>query len=354
MKQVLFFLTLVSILVLQGCNYNYYRGTQLESEERFEEANIEYHRAYTRDPDDIDFKTAYDRTALKVAADLMERYDLYIKNKKYNLAYELLLKAQGLSPQNEKVVVEFPKWYRILLAGKVKFIFKTLKNQVPLSDEMELQVHFNTPNQGRKLIAKIDNQTQAFSVEDVLYDPPQNLLMFYTVNAIGVDLISRAIIGQEVNLAAFNSKRFMKFIDLRTPALVKIDGTLSTDGTSQVSVEENFPVSKIAAVNSEQFKFPNRQIRYSLSLKNKEVYVKSTTNYIHFLPQILYMNKAINRMFLDFGEIEVYQPKINGSWYFRRVVSKERKYLKDLKKNVLLKPYFYHKDGAFLFLKESE
>jgi hypothetical protein len=354
MKQVLFILFLVSIVMFQGCNYNYYRGTQLEEQERFEEANIEYHRAYTRDPADDDFKTAYYRTALKVADDLMERYDLHINNKKYNLAYELLLKAQGLSPQNEKVVAEFPKWYRILLAGKVRFIFKSLKNQVPLSDEMALQIHFNTPNQGRKLIGKIDSQTQTYFVEDVLYDPPQNLLMFYTINAIGVNLISKAIVNPEVNAPAFKSNRYMKFVDLRTPALVKIDGSLSTDGKTQISVEEDFPANKITAVNSEQFKFPNRQIRYSLSLENKEIYVKSTTNYIHFLPQILYMNKVSNRMFLDFGELEVYQPKINGSWYFRRVVSNERNYLKDLKKNVLLKPYFYYREGVFLFLKESE
>ena len=356
MRQVLFLL-LVSVLTLQGCNYHYYQGQKLESQGRFEEANIEYHRAFTQTPTDDDFKVAYLRTADKVAIDLMERYDMHVKNKNYNLAYELLLKAQGLSPQNEKVVAEYPRWYRILLAGKVNFIFKSLKNQVPLSDEMELQIHFNTPNQGRKLIGKIDNQTQSFFIEDVLFDPPQNLLMFYTINAIGVNLISKAVVSGNLNaqarVSAFNSRRFMKFIDLRTPALVKIDGHLSTDGQTPVSIEEGFPADQIAAANSEQFNFSNREIRYSLSLKNKEVYVKSTSNYIHFLPQMLYMNKITNRMFLDFGEIEVYQPKMGGFWYFRRVVAESRKYLGDLKKNVLLKPYFYYKEGAYIFLKES-
>jgi len=352
MRQVLFFL-LVSVLTLPGCNYHYHRGQILENQGRFEEANIEYHRAFTQTPTDDEFKIAYHRTADKVAVDLMLRYDMHVKNKKYNLAYELLLKAQGLSPQNEKVVAEYPKWYRILLAGRVNFIFKSLKNQVPLSDEMELQIHFNTPNQGRKLIGKIDNQTQSFFIEDVLFDPPQNLLMFYTINAIGVNLISKAVVSGNPQAQAFTSRRFMKFIDLRTPALVKIDGQLSTDGQTQVSIEDGFPADQIAAANSEQFKFPNREIRYSLSLKNKAISVKSTSNYIHFLPQMLYMNKSTNRMFLDFGEIEVYQPKMGGFWYFKRFVSEDRKYLVDLKKNVLLKPYFYYKEGAYLFLKES-
>ncbi len=105
MKQVLFLL-FVSILSLQGCNYHYYQGQQLEKQERFEEANIEYHRAFTQTPSDEDFEAAYYRTAIKVADDLMIRYELHLENKKYNLAYELLLKAQGLSPQNEKVIEE--------------------------------------------------------------------------------------------------------------------------------------------------------------------------------------------------------------------------------------------------------
>ncbi len=362
MKKLFCLIILFLAAFTQSCNYHYYQGTKLEEEGRFEEANIEYHRAYTQSPDDDDFREAYRRTSVKTAEDLMERYQLYLKKKNFHLAFHRLEQARTLRPDNPEINLEMKKWHRVLIAGRIDFKFRTLRNQVPLSDQMILQVRLNTFNPNRQLEAAIDNQTYVFSVEDVLYDPPQNILMFYTINSIGVNLVNRSrflgkskvggAVGKLKN--SMSSSRYQKFVDFRTPVLVKIQGHLNTGNSELLPVDQHYPIDLLKQANDSQFKYPAREIRYSLKLSENTIQVESTSGYIGFLPQMLYMNRQNRRIFLDFGHLELYQAKVGGLWSFRRIVSKDRTYLSDLRKNLLLNPYFYYRDGSFIFRKPSD
>lgn len=368
-QRVIFFLT---IFALAGCNYNYHQGKELEKKGRFEEANVEYHRAYTLSPGDSDYQDAYRRTAEKTSNDLLKRYKKYLEEKKYHLAFKRLQQAHDLTPKSEKVKQELAKWYRILIAGKVDFKFQSLKNQVPLADYMVLEIHFNTPTPSRRLKASIDNTTKTFMAEDVLYDPPQNLLMFYTLNAIGVELENSKDIllptvvtqqnketgksgtdGKRLLRNQYGGNKFQKFVDLRTPALVDIRGKLKTNGEKTTPIQNLYPFESLKKSNGEDYSYPVRGIRYVLYMDDEKIRVRSSSRYIHFLPQMIYLNKKSKRIFLDFGNLEVVQKQSGGQWFFRRNVTKGREYLKDLKKNIILNPYFYYNEGGFPFVKEE-
>lgn len=329
------------LLVTSGCNYNYYRGMELEEQGRYEEANIEFHRAYTSSPNDDDFQDAYRRTAVKTTEDLLERYESYVKEKKYRMAYKRLEKANTLTPDNPRVKEEMKKWYRILLAGKVDLVkLQAMNNQIPLTDQIVLEIRFNTPNITRRLEAPIDYQTNIFAVEDILYDPPQNLLMLYSINSIGVKLVNNAT----------RRSQFKKFIDFRIPVLVDVQGELSPNGSSLTSVDDFYPIGTDKNYQNPDFWYPAPGIRYSLQLNNSEIVVSSSNKKIDFLPQMLYINKADQRYFLDFGDLQLAQKKRGGLWTYRRVMTEDRGYLKELEKNLILHPYFYFREGGYPYV----
>ena len=49
-------LALLLLMTSIGCSFHYDQGLDLENEGRFEEASIEYHRAYVDDPNDLEIK----------------------------------------------------------------------------------------------------------------------------------------------------------------------------------------------------------------------------------------------------------------------------------------------------------
>jgi hypothetical protein len=317
---------------------------ELEREGRFEEANIEFHRAYTQSPNDIEFKEAYFRTAEKTSEDLLRRYDIYLREKKFNMAFRRLEQAQSLTPNHPKVKLELKKWFRVLLAGKVDLVkIKSLVNQIPLSDQIVLEIRLNTPNISRRLDAVIDYQTKTFNVEDILYDPPQNLLMLYSINSIGVRLKNNMT----------GRSRFIRFIDFRTPVLVDVKGALSEKHQELTSATLFYPIDLLRYEKGDRLRYSAKGIRYSLELAGDVINVKSSVGHLDFLPQILYINKEDRRYFLDFGETQLFQHKTGGLWVLRREVTKERHYLTDLRNNIILSPYFYFREGGFPFVPAS-
>lgn len=329
------------LLFISGCNYNYHTGLKLESEGRFEEANLEFHRAYTRSPDNKDYQDAYLRTAEKTVEDLMERYHRYVKEKKYSIAFRRLEQARTLSPGDARVKDEEKKWYRILIAGKVDLVqIKSLHSQIPLTDQIQLTARFNTPNALRRLEAPVSNQNGTYYVEDILYDPPQDLLMLYSLNSIGVKLINNST-GRE---------RFKRFVDFKTPVLIEVRGQLKGNDKKLASVSRFYPFAELQKSNHDQFWYPSRGIRYALLLDGDAIKVTSSSERIGFLPQILYINKRERRYFLDFGQLQLYQKKTGGVWSFRRLVDEKRGYMKNLQKNLLLNTYFYFREGGYPYL----
>lgn len=332
---------LLLLILVSGCNYNYHTGLKLESEGRFEEANIEFHRAYTRSPDNDTYREAYQRTAEKTTEDLFERYQQYVKEKKYDMAFRRLKQARTLSPHDKRIQDEQKKWYRILVAGGVDLVqIKSLHNQIPLSDQILLMVRINTPNALRRLEAPVNYQTGTFYVEDILYDPPQDLLMMYSLNSVGVKLVNNST-GRE---------RFKRFVDFKTPVLVEVRGTLKGESRDLVSVSRFYPQQQLRKSNHDQFWYPSRGIRYALLLDGNEIQVSSSVKKIGFLPQMLYINKQERRYFLDFGQLQLYQKNTGGIWSFRRVVDEERAYLRKLQKNLLLNTYFFFREGGYPYV----
>ncbi len=329
------------LIFLSGCNYNYHTGVKLESQGRFEEANIEFHRAYTRSPGNETYQDAYRRTAQKTTEDLFDRYHQYLKEKKYAIAFRRLEQARTLSPNDSRIKIELKKWYRILVAGKVDLVqIKSLHNQIPLTDQILLTVRINTPNALRRLEAHVNYQTGTFYVEDILYDPPQDLLMMYSLNSIGVKLINNST----------GSQKFKRFVDFKTPVLIEVRGDLTGNDQDLVSVSGLYPVKQLQQSNHSKFWYPSRGIRYALLLDKNVIRVTSSVEKIGFLPQILYINKRERRYFLDFGQLQLYQKKTGGIWSFRRLVDEKREYLKNLQKNLLLNTYFFFREGGYPYI----
>ena len=336
----------ITILLLVSCNYNYYRGSQLEEKKRYEEANIQYHRAYTSSPGNEDYKQAFLRTSEKTTQELMKRYRKYLEEKKYKMAFNRLEQARSLSSENAEIKIEIKKWYRVLLAGKVDFKFKSLANQIHLSDKMKLEIRFNTPEASQRLTANIDNQNKIFNIEDVLYDPPPSLFLFYSINSIGVHFSNQNNYAGQFRQSR-SSGSFKKFIDFKTPVLSDINGKLKLENNQPRPVENFYPFDYLVKANSTQPWMPNRHIKFSVTLDDNLIKVDSSNKEIGYLPQIIYFNLANQRIFLDFGHIEVNQRKIGGLWSIKRIIKEERKYLSDLQKNIILNPYFYYFEGGF-------
>jgi len=334
-------LGLLVLLFLSGCNYNYHRGLELERNSRFEEANIEFHRAYVRSPGNQSFREAYLRTAEKTTEELLERYDRYVTDKKYLMAFKGLQRARALTPDHPRIAEEQKKWFQVLIAGRVDLVeIKSLANQIPLTDQIELVVRINTWNASHRLEAPINYQTRTFSVEDILYDPSPDLLMMYSLNAIGVKLTNQNT----------RSERFQKFIDFRTPILMEVRGRLAGTGEDLSPAEGFYPIDTLRRSVNEEFWYPSKEIRYTLQLDEAQIRVDSAEGSISYLPQILYVNRQDRRFFLDFGHLQLSQRKIGGSWSLRRILTEQREYLTDLRKNVLLNTYFFYREGGFPFV----
>ena len=351
---LLFVLATGLIFIFSGCNYHYYQGKKLEEAERYEEANIEYHRAFADDADDDDYREAYIRTAKLTLNGLMKRYYRYVKENKFKMAFSRLEHARRLNPDSQEVKQELRKWRRILLSGKVTMKSPVRKEDIPLADEMNLAIRLNSPNPESRLMAYIDIKTGIFFVEDILYNPPQDLIMFYSINSVGIELIFNRGANQ-----LFANKEFKNFISLGTPVLVEVKGELELNRPEATTinglfrVDDYYPLSTLEQSTTGDSRSPKRGIRYYVKMDKKEIKVRSSSSYIDFLPQLLYFNGVDQRIFLDFGNIELSKKETQGIWRFKRVVAKERAYFKDLKKNLILDPYLYFREGGYPFVIEE-
>jgi len=332
---------LLLALILSSCNYNYWTGKDLEEEGRIEEANIEYHRALTYSPGDDDFREAFDRTAIKTSLDLLERYRNFLYLGKFRIAYDRLSKARSLNPENQEIKAELGKWTHVLLAGKLDLSFKSLKHQVPLSDEMEIQVMLNSPNPNEVLTARVNPQNSTFAVEDQIYNANIQYLMSYSFNAIGIKLVRKNP----------TREHFQKFVDFRKPVITGVKGGLkSTGGSKLKKVVKLFPLQILKRNNKTRDWVPRPAVEYNARLAGDRIVIGKVKN-IAFLPQMMYLNQQEKRILLDFGQVEVRQKKFGGLWRFRRKVNQDRSYLDDIQKNILLKPFFYYREGGFPFVK---
>ena len=343
MKPISFLLLLV---LLGSCNYNYWQGKTLEEEGRIEEANIEYHRALVVDPSDDDYQDAYSRTAVKTAEDLLERYRNFLYLGNFKIAYDRLQKARALHPDHPGINAELQKWTHVLIVGKLEMSFTSLKNQLPLADRMNLQVHLNGPNPNETLIAEVHPQNQTFAVEDQIYNANIQLLMSYSLNAVGVQLVKEQP----------KSTQFLRFVDFKRPLISKVDGGLdylepeaSSEDRTRYRIADQLAVQAFSASLNDPFVVPDKGGEYAAVMAKDKVLIKAKD--IAFLPQMLYLNQKDHRMLLDFGVITIEQKRVGGLWSYKKNYVERREYLSDIQKNLLLVPYFFYREGAYPFVR---
>ncbi|MEC7424994.1 MAG: hypothetical protein VX844_10345, partial [SAR324 cluster bacterium] len=212
-------LALILLLVITGCSLHYDTGKELESEGRYEEASIEYHRAFVDDPDDLEIQEALQRVYRKVAEENLVRYREYLEKKQYHKAFSRLQSILRQNPEIGEAQEELKHWTRILLTGKIEFEFKTIGMNLRLAEKMELQVHLNSPS-GELLRGEVSYENGIFSVEDLLYKTPREKLSEYTLNTIGLELHRRDSRG-------FTKEQFERFIYFRTLIPASVEGRLN-------------------------------------------------------------------------------------------------------------------------------
>jgi tetratricopeptide (TPR) repeat protein len=339
---------LVLLFTVAGCSYHYSRGQGLEAKERWEEAMIEYRLAYVEDPKDPDYSAALERTSKRVAAENFERYQTYLAGKEFWKAYARLSDAARQDPSLEPVKAEQHKWIRVLLAGKVNLSFESLRSNLSLADEIKLVARFNTPTPGQAVEAEIDLDNGIFFVEDLLYDPPDQLLTYYTLNSIGVNLVQAKSATHQ-----FTSSEQVRLINFRSPLLEKFEGTLAfgESGGPRPVLQHRRSIND--RPEKRPYWFPPVNTRYSPRAEGNRIQVVDEDKRTDFLPRFLYLNRASRRLFVDFGHYEIFQDPQSRRWGITRLALREQDYFRALSRNVALQPYFFY-DGEAVEIVERE
>ncbi|KAK3606894.1 hypothetical protein CHS0354_018489 [Potamilus streckersoni] len=362
---------------LPACNYDYYIANKQRESKNYEIANVHYHRALIDDPDDNDFIAGYTENSKTVSDLLLERYRRYIEERRFLPAYALLRRAQELPYNQEYIKEEEKNWLRVLIAGRVTFSFDTLNNYSVDSSRFQLQARFNTPNQSRRLIAPIDLIHGVYFTEDYLYKPQSEFLMFYTLNAIGLTHLID-IQGVENRIAlkfeqsqnspqdagkpryqkptqlqnSLISEEFNAFIDFSFPVVSEASGELSY--TQKLAQFTDYYPQDILKRSTAQTPWTGEAgIRFKASLERDRIAIDTAAKSIEFLPQIMYTNSTNNRVFLDFGELEVKMEKNTQLWKISRKVPEKPAYRDILMRNYIIRPYLISIDGTFPYVKGS-
>ena len=344
--RVVFALAAGMLLAAGGCSYHYARGQGLEAKERWEEAMIEYRLAYVEDPQDPDYSAALERTSKRVAAENFERYQTYLAAKEFWKAFARLSDAARQDPSLETVKAEQRKWIRVLIAGKVKLSFESLRSNLSLADEIKLVVRFNTPTPGQSAETEIDLDNGIFFVEDMLYEPPDQLLAYYTLNSVGVNLVQ-----SKSTTRKFKSSEQVRLINFRAPLLEKFEGSITFDGEGgqRPILEQRRSLSE--GFTRAPYWFPPISTRFSLRAEGNRILVSDPSQRTDFLPRDLYLNRQAKRLFVDFGHYEIFQDPASRRWGIARLPIQEDDYFRTLSRNIALQPFFFY-DGAAVEIVE--
>ena len=136
-KKNLIFLKIFFFII---CSIHYDNGIQLEKEERWEEAAIEYRIALVQNPEDTKIREALKRMNFHVAQENFEMYQQYLKQREYHKAYRRLEAALSQNPELVEARSEMRHWWHLLITGKVDLEFNRFSSNLRLAEEMILQV----------------------------------------------------------------------------------------------------------------------------------------------------------------------------------------------------------------------
>lgn len=332
---------------IAGCSFHFSDGQELEKQERWEEASIEYRLAFVESPSDPEIIAALKRSQKKVAEENLARYRDYLKDKEFRKAYVRLEAAAGQDPTSQEIKDEQQHWTQVLLAGKVDLQLDRLLSNIRLADEMQMQILINTPA-GKQVTADISNETGIFFYEDVLYKKELNELPHYSIHMIGLKLSQSS-----------DSRRpkvqFRQFVSFRGLILNQSTGQLQTLNISEpqtVLSHRNALLNPTLA--DSKLWFPPGIIHYNVDLKSSDIQVISeqpTT----FMPQAFYANSQQKRAFVDFGNLELTLDPEARAWGIQKKVLREANddYFYQFSQNLALYPYFFYQDGVYRYLAQN-
>lgn len=329
---------------LAGCNLNYLEGQAREAQNRWEEAAIQYHLAVIKSPADPDYQAAYDRARRQVARDNLERYKRYLANKEFAKAYYRLLDASRQDPALQEVKAELSKWTRVLITGQVVLDFSTPQAITTVADEIRFLIRFNTPNPGEVVEAEIDVDDGVFFVENLLYDRPDELLTYYSINAIGL-----SVVYGKTQTKQFTSREFVRFINFRTPVLEAPPDPMRFNANGALTAVPAARVGLVPEPKEEPPLTPAPNPRYRMTLQGNRILVTAPGGRSDFTPRFLYINKQDRRLLVDFGRYKVKLDENSRKWGVARLPLSENDYFPLLSQNLALQPYFYFRDAALAY-----
>ena len=338
------FLLFLVLWIMVGCSFHYDQGLELEKQERWAEAAIEYRIATIENPDDKDFSAALKRMNKLVALENFESYQQYMLQKKYHKADSRLKAALIQNPQLNKARKEMNQWWNLLITGKVELEFDRLLSNVRLAEEMILQIRFNTPS-GNILNGNISSQTGIFFLEDVVYRTQAKQLAEYTINTSGLKIKRKSSLGYVRN-------EFKNFLSFKELSPLQVSGKITDNflKTPQ-NVLDHRPVL-ISEIDSLAIWQPPRLVSYRLHFDGDTIKVISKAKRGEFAPSVLYLNKSELRANLDFGVSQLKMDSSGRKWGIRRKTYRtaEDDYFYKLSSNLSLNRYFYY-DRVFRFIQ---
>ena len=336
---ILFF----SILII-GCSFHYNKGLQLEGEERWEEAAIEYRLASIEDPENQDILDSLNRVNESVALENFEVYKKYLKKREYKKAFKRLEATLNQNPEYKEAFLEKKKWKQLLITGKIEFEFNKLFSNLRLADEMILQIKINTPN-NKLLTGNISSETGIFFIEEALYGFDFSQLAEFTINCIGLKIKRKSPTG------IFHDE-FKKFVNFRELTPIEVTGRIKNKTLKKEKNILDHRPSLISNKKEIEAWFPPDLFRYKIHFFNNYVKIISELKRKEFAPSIIYINKSDLRVNIDFGVNKITMDDSTRKWSIYRKLyrNKNDDYYYELGANIALYPYFFF-DSLLKFIQ---
>ena len=232
---------LTAFFFLSSCNYNFYLGQQLEKEKKFEEANIEYSRAYYNNPNNTKYKEAYLRSGRQTVKILQERYLAEINKNNFFAAHTLLTKALYLTPNNPFFNEEQKKWKRVILSGQVHLPTGQDLAELVIGEKIYPVIRFNRTT-SKRLLEAIIKPSNNFVAEDLLYEPTAEKYLQYNIHSIGLKYLPFTEKRDNTTLINKNNFIYLNLIEFQKPILSELQGSFSQqkkNWSSRLQIKKN-------------------------------------------------------------------------------------------------------------------
>lgn len=324
------------LLFLVGCNYNYHLGKKLEAQGKFEEASVEYSRAYLKNYSNKKYQTAYQRNAIKTVEILKKTYQKQLFNQNFFSAYKILEKGLLLVENDKFFLAEQKKWSYILLVGKIQYPRGKNLQKLTIGEKIYPIVQFISPNSKKniEITLEIDG---SFFLEDLLYLPSDMAYLSYAINSIGFKYLP--LQTQTQSAISEDDFTYLNIINFYQPELQAHLGTFN----NHTFVQLEKPTSNI------NYWYPKRGISYTSKVQGQKIFIESSSPQNSFLPTVLY--KKDQRVVLDFGLISLQKKTKSFLWGVTQNHSSELK--KKIKENYYYRVYEKTLTNPYLFTNQN-